>query len=59
MPACVAMLFERYLSPHPEEPGVARRAKTGVSKDEAQEPPGARASWFETDCCAILLTMRV
>src|SRR4051812_47438143 len=37
-------------SPHPEE----RRPLRRVSKDEAT----ARASWFETRCCASLLTMR-
>ena len=31
-------------------------AKRCVSKDEAVE---SAALWFETDCCAILLTMRV
>jgi len=31
------------------------RAKRGVSKDEATN----RASWFETERCALLLTMRV
>src|SRR4051794_10658638 len=37
------------IDPHPEEPALA-----GVSKDVAT----ARASWFETRCFAMLLTMR-
>jgi hypothetical protein len=53
-----------HLSPHPEE----RYAKAivivelswRVSKDEAQASRArAVATWFETRCCATLLTMRV
>jgi len=45
------------MSPHPEEPGVARRAATGVSKDEemasslviaseAKQSRAARQDWI-------------
>jgi hypothetical protein len=49
------------LSPHPEErrTETQRHRRTIVARLEGRGPgfQSAEASWFETHCCAMLLTM--